>query len=53
MDLDKVNEIATIPVLEKAYDDLVHPSAESIGKTVSRGSTDCCHLAFLVESLGC
>ena len=35
MDLDKVNEIATIPVLEKAYDDLVHPSAESIGKTVS------------------
>lgn len=35
MDLDKVNEIATIPVLEKAYDDLVHPSAESIGKTVA------------------
>ena len=40
MDLDKVDEIATIPVLEKAYDDLVHPSAESIGKTVSqRGIT--------------
>ena len=35
MDLDKVKEIANIPVLEKAYDDLVHPSAESIGKTVS------------------
>ena len=35
MDLDKVNEIDTIPVLEKAYDNLVHPSAESIGKTVS------------------
>lgn len=32
MDLDNVKEIATIPVLEKAYDDLVHPSAESIGK---------------------
>ena len=29
MDLDKVNEIATIPVLEKAYDDLVHPSAKN------------------------
>lgn len=35
MDLDKVKEIVTIPVLEKAYDDLVHPSAESLGKTVS------------------
>lgn len=35
MDLDKVKEIANIPVLEKAYDDLVHPSADSIGKTVS------------------
>lgn len=35
MDLDKVKEIAAIPVLEKAYDDLAHPSAESIGKTVS------------------
>lgn len=35
MDLETVNEIAATPVLEKAYDDLVHPSAESIGKTVS------------------
>lgn len=35
MDVDTVKEIANIPVLEKAYDDLVHPSAESIGKTVS------------------
>ena len=35
MDLDTVKEIAAMPVLEKAYDDLVHPSAESIGKTVS------------------
>lgn len=34
MDLDKAKEIAAIPVLEKAYDDLAHPSAESIGKTV-------------------
>ena len=25
MELDTVKEIAAIPVLEKAYDDLVHP----------------------------
>lgn len=31
MDLEMVNEIAATPVLEKVYDDLVHPSAESIG----------------------
>lgn len=31
MDLDKVNEIATIPVLEKAYDDRV----ENVGVRVT------------------
>lgn len=35
MDLETVNEIAATPVLEKAYDDLFQPSAESIGKTIS------------------
>lgn len=34
MDLETVSEIAATPVPEKAYDDLFHPSAESIGKTV-------------------
>lgn len=35
MGLETVKEVAATPVLEKAYDDFVHPSAESIGKTVS------------------
>lgn len=35
MNIDTVKELAEVPVLEKAYDDLVHPSAKSVGKMLS------------------
>ena len=35
VDIDTVKELAGAQVLEKAYDDLVHPSAESVGKMLS------------------
>lgn len=35
VNIDTVKELAEVPVLEKAYDDLVHPSAKSVGKMLS------------------
>lgn len=35
MNIDTVKELAEVPVLEKAYNDLVHPSAKSVGKMLS------------------
>lgn len=35
VDIDTVKELAGAPVLERAYDDLVHPSAKSVGNMLS------------------